>query len=83
MMGKYFKDEIGTDISQHIESLNVYRNVFEVWELALGIAIKGNNRSNNINLIFQMDRAMQAELVKIVTNIIDKFGQTAANLETD
>ena len=60
MMGKYFKDEIGTDISQHIESLNVYRNVFEVWELALGIAIKGNNRSNNINLIFQMDRAMQA-----------------------
>ena len=82
-MGKYFKDEIGTDISQHIESLNVYRNVFEVWELALGIAIKGNNRSNNINLIFQMDRAMQAELVKIVTNIIDKFGQAAANLEAD
>jgi hypothetical protein len=83
MMGKYFKDEIGTDISQHIESLNVYRNVFEVWELALGIAIKGSNRSNNINLIFQMDREMQAELVKIVTNIIDKFGQAAANLETD
>lgn len=26
---------------------------------------------------------MQAELVKIVTNIIDKFGQAAANLEAD
>lgn len=40
----------------------------------LGIAIKGNNRNNNINIIFELDHSMQAELVTTVTNIIDKFG---------
>ena len=47
----------------------------EVWELLLGAAIKGSHRSHNINLIFQMDQALQAELVGIVSGIIDKFGQ--------
>lgn len=51
-IGKYYREEIGTDISQHLQGLNVYKNVREVWELLLGIAIKGGNRSNNINLIF-------------------------------
>jgi hypothetical protein len=50
----------------------------EVWELALGIAIKGRNRGPNINLIFQMDKDMQAELAAIVSSITDKFGQRAA-----
>ena len=47
----------------------------------LGIAIKGGNRSNNINLIFEMDQTVQAELVKIVTDIIEKFGQNTAAVE--
>lgn len=51
----------------------------EVWELCLGIAIKGNNRGENITLILDMDHAIQAELVGIVSEIIDKFGQNAAN----
>jgi hypothetical protein len=45
----------------------------------LGIAIKGSNRGNNINLILDMDHNVQSELVGIVSSIIDKFGQEAAN----
>jgi hypothetical protein len=82
-MGRYFREEIGTDISQHLQGLNVYRNVREVWELLLGIAIKGNNRNNNISLIFEMDHSIQADLVKIVTEIIDKFGQNTAAIEEE
>ena len=43
-IGKYFKQEIGTDIQDHIDGLNVYKSPMEVWELLLGIAIKGSNR---------------------------------------
>jgi hypothetical protein len=43
-IGKYFQQEIGTDIKDHIDKLNVYKHPMEVWELCLGIAIKGNNR---------------------------------------
>lgn len=75
---KYFKNELQTDIKQHIDRLNVYKNPMEVWELLLGIAIKGNNRGENITLILDMDHNVQAELVGIVSNIIDKFGQNAA-----
>jgi hypothetical protein len=82
-IGRYFKEEIGTDISQHLLSLNVYKNVKEVWELLLGIAIKGNNRNNNISLIFGMEHSMQAELVKIVTDIIEKFGQNTAQIDAE
>jgi hypothetical protein len=57
--------------------------VKEVWELLLGIAIKGNNRNNNISLIFGMDHSMQAELVKIVTDIIEKFGQNTAQIDAE
>ena len=51
----------------------------DVWELLLGIAIKGNNRAENINLILDMHHLIQAELVGIVSAIIDKFGQNAAH----
>jgi len=61
----------------------VYRSPRDVWELLLGIAIKGNNRNNNISLIFEMDHSLQAELVKIVTDIIDKFGQNTAAIEEE
>ena len=47
--------------------------------MLLGIAIKGSNRGNNINLILDMDHTVQAELVGIVSSIIDKFGQEAAS----
>ena len=70
--------EIGTDIKEHIDRINVYKNPIDVWELILGIAIKGNNRGENITLILDMDHAIQAELVGIVSAIIDKFGQNAA-----
>jgi hypothetical protein len=78
-IAKYFQEEIGTDVNQHIQSLNAYKNITEVWELLLGIAIKGSNRGKNITLILDMDHAMQAELMGIVTGIIDKFGQNASN----
>lgn len=61
----------------------MYRNPGEVWELLLGIAIKGNNRNNNINIIFELDHSMQAELVTTVTNIIDKFGQSTARIDQE
>jgi len=51
----------------------------DLWELLLGIAIKGSNRGNNINMILDMDHNVQAELVGIVSSIIDKFGQGAAS----
>ena len=51
----------------------------DLWQLLLGIAIKGSNRGNNINLILDMDHTVQAELVGIVSSIIDKFGQEAAS----
>lgn len=51
----------------------------DLWQLLLGIAIKGSNRGNNINLILDMDHNVQSELVGIVSSIIDKFGQEAAN----
>lgn len=80
---KYFKEEIGTDIKQHLEGLNVYKQPMELWELLLGIAIKGNNRGENITLILDMDHVIQAELVGIVSGIIDKFGQNAAQNNED
>jgi hypothetical protein len=49
----------------------------------LCIAIKGNKRGPNINIIFQMDYDYQSELVGIVSNIINKFGQNVATDKTD
>jgi hypothetical protein len=31
VIAKYFCEEIGTDITQQIEEINVYKNVIEVW----------------------------------------------------
>lgn len=55
----------------------------DIWELLLGIAIKGNNRGENITLILDMDHAIQAELMGIVSGIIDKFGQNTAQNNQD
>jgi hypothetical protein len=77
-IANYFQQEIGTDIKDHIDRINVYKSPMDVWELLLGIAIKGSNRGDNITLILDMDHATQAELVGIVSSIIDKFGQSAA-----
>ena len=75
---QYFREEIGTDIKDYADNINIFKRPFEVWELLLGIAIKGNNRGTNINLILDMDHETQSELVGIVSSIIDKFGQHAA-----
>lgn len=80
-MAKYFKEEIGTDLSQHFNSINLERNIIEVWELVLAIAIKGNKRNENINIFFELDHQIQVELVTTVSNILDKFGQNTAPIE--
>jgi hypothetical protein len=36
----------------------------------LGVAIKGGNRTQNIQLIMQMDTSLQGELVGFVSDII-------------
>lgn len=77
-IGKYFRDIITTDITHVIETLNVFKNSFEIWELLLCIAIKGKNKSDNINLILVMESEKMAELAGIVTAIIDRFGKTSA-----
>lgn len=59
--------------------MNVYKQPMDLWELLLGIAIKGGNRGQNITFILNMDHNVQAELVGIVSGIIDKFGQESAN----
>lgn len=43
------------------------------------MAIKGNNRNHNINVIFEMDGSLQSELMGFVSEIIEKFGQTVSN----
>ena len=49
--------------------------------MVLAIAIKGNNRNNNINIFFELDHQVQVELVTTVSNILDKFGQNTAPIE--
>lgn len=49
--------------------------------MVLAIAIKGNNRNNNINIFFELDHQVQVELVTTVSNILDKFGQNTANID--
>jgi hypothetical protein len=60
LISRYFLEVIGTNIKEHIDGINAYKNVMEVWELLLGMAIKGSKRDENISLIFEMDPNLQA-----------------------
>ena len=49
----------------------------------LGIAIKGNNREQNINQILKMDSKNQEELGRIVSKVITMFGDNASKIDSE
>lgn len=83
-IAKYYSSEIGTNID-HImdENMNIYStgSIMEIWELVLGIAIKGRNREKNINTILRMRAQTQEELMRIISKLINKLGENVSVID--
>jgi hypothetical protein len=82
-ISNYYANQIGINVRHLVTQLNVYTDVMEVWELALGLAIKGNKREHHINIILQMDSHLQQQLMKVVSNIINKMGEANQDNEPE
>jgi hypothetical protein len=52
---KYYLKELKCNIKKLINEINIFKNPFDVWELLIGVAIKGKNRDANINVILEME----------------------------
>jgi hypothetical protein len=54
-ISNYFKKQLNCNVSSIIQNLNIFKSPFHLWELLIGVAIRGKNRDTNINLILQME----------------------------
>ena len=54
-ISNYFKKQLNCNVSSIIQNLNIFKSPFQLWELLIGVAIRGKNRDTNINLILQME----------------------------
>lgn len=74
-VNSYYKKQLNCNVSSIIENLNIFKNPMTMWELLIGVAIKGRNRDVNINVILQMELEEQSELMLLVEDVIEKLNQ--------